>query len=91
MISVFYNNCLCYIFLLKNICVLHELIVCATIPSSLGTIVSSALPGERPTPTSQFDATSILATANKLLGLAEEGVAPLTDRMKWANTFAGEF
>ena len=32
------------------------------------TIVSEALRGEKPTPTSHFDATSILATANKLLG-----------------------
>jgi hypothetical protein len=33
-----------------------------------GTIVSEALPGEKPTETSQFESTSILATANKLLG-----------------------
>ncbi len=56
-----------------------------------GTIVSSALPGESPTPTSAFDSTSILATSNILLGLADEGVAPLGDRMAWANTFAGLF
>lgn len=106
------------------------------------TIVSEALRGEKPTLTSQFDATSILATANKLLGklgvvpthfsflvseivsdsetvmglffsaklnneqsvnrsdfpfpttslfagLTDEGVKPLTERMAWANTFAG--
>jgi hypothetical protein len=31
-------------------------------------VVSGPLPGEQPTSTSQFDSTSILATANKLLG-----------------------
>lgn len=54
-----------------------------------GTIVSEGLVGEKPTSTSEFDATSILATANKILGLADEGIAPLGDRMAWANTFAG--
>jgi len=52
-----------------------------------GTVVSSGYPGEMPTATSAFDATSIMATANRILGLTEEGVAPLGDRMAWANTF----
>lgn len=52
-----------------------------------GTIVSDALPGEQPTETSAFDSTSILATANIILGLSEE--KPLGDRMAWANTFSG--
>eukprot|EP01013_Petalomonas_cantuscygni_P000933 TRINITY_DN1090_c0_g1_i1.p1 TRINITY_DN1090_c0_g1~~TRINITY_DN1090_c0_g1_i1.p1 ORF type:complete len:519 (-),score=103.83 TRINITY_DN1090_c0_g1_i1:242-1798(-) len=51
-----------------------------------GTVVHHALPGEQPTPTSAFDATSVLATANQLLGV---DAAPLTARMAWANTFAG--
>jgi phospholipase C len=55
-----------------------------------GSVVHDALKGEKPTATSQFDHTSILATVNKILGLDTEGVAPLTDRMGWANTFAGE-
>lgn len=38
-----------------------------------GTIISDGLAGEKPTPTSAFDATSILATSNKLLGLDREG------------------
>eukprot|EP01034_Spumella_vulgaris_P023820 gene23820-30091_t len=54
-----------------------------------GRLVNSALEGEKPTATSEFDATSILATSNRLLGLADKGVAPLTDRMAWANTFEG--
>lgn len=51
-----------------------------------GTIVSDALPGEQPTPSSAFDSTSVLATANKILGV---DAPPLGDRMAWANTFAG--
>jgi len=54
-----------------------------------GTVVSSGFPGEMPTSTSAYDATSIIATANKLLGLSDEGALPLGDRMAWANTFAG--
>lgn len=49
------------------------------------TVVSDALPNEKPTETSQFDSTSILATANILLGVMSP---PLSDRMGWANTFA---
>lgn len=52
-----------------------------------GTVVSDALPGERPTETSQFDSTSIMATSNIILGLKNEQT--LGERMKWANTFAG--
>lgn len=52
-----------------------------------GTIVSDALPGEQPTPTSSFESTSILATANRILGL--DDAPPLGDRMAWANTFSG--
>lgn len=52
-----------------------------------GTLVHDALPGEQPTPTSAFDATSTLATTNLLLGLKD--AEPLGARMAWANTFAG--
>ena len=48
-----------------------------------GAIIGAALPGEQPTPTSAFDATSVLATSNILLGLTAEGAAPLGDRMAW--------
>lgn len=52
-----------------------------------GTLVHDALPNEQPTPHSAFESTSIMATANILLGL---GDAPaLGQRMPWANTFAG--
>ena len=55
-----------------------------------GTIVGDTFSvAEQPTPTSAFDSTSLLATANLLLGLTQEGAAPLGDRMAWANTFAG--
>jgi phospholipase C len=54
-----------------------------------GTVVHAGLEGEMPTPESQFEATSVIATAHKLLGLEAEGVPPLGDRMAWANTFAG--
>ena len=51
------------------------------------TIVSSTLsPDETPTTTSAFESTSIMATANILLGLSNE--PPLGNRMAWANTFA---
>jgi len=49
------------------------------------TVVSSALPDEKPTETSQYDSTSILATTNILLGVT---APPLSNRMGWANTFA---
>lgn len=62
------------------------LVISPWIPA--GTVVSDALPNEQPTPTSAFESTSVLATANILLGLADEGAAPLGDRMAWANTFA---
>lgn len=52
-----------------------------------GTVISDALPGEKPTESSEFESTSILATANKILGL--DDVPTLGDRMAWANTFAG--
>jgi phospholipase C len=54
-----------------------------------GTIVSEALTNEQPTPSSAFDSTSIMATTNILLGLADAGTPPLSERMQWANTFAG--
>jgi phospholipase C len=53
-----------------------------------GTVVHEALPNEQPTSTSAFDATSILATSNIILGLEAEGAKPLGNRMAWANTFA---
>lgn len=53
-----------------------------------GTVVHEFIPGEQPTPTSAFDSTSILATTHKLLGLTDEGVRPLGNRMAWANTFS---
>lgn len=56
-----------------------------------GRLVHDALPNERPTRFSQFESTSIMATANILLGLKDEGAAPLGERMAWANTFAGLF
>jgi len=52
-----------------------------------GTVVHDALPGEKPTEFSAFDSTSVLATANIILGL--EDAEPLSKRMAWANTFAG--
>ena len=52
-----------------------------------GTVISEALPNEQPTPTSQYESTSIMATTNILLGLQD--VAPLGNRMAWSNTFAG--
>jgi len=54
-----------------------------------GTIVHDAFPQEQPTPTSAYESTSVMATANILLGLQEE--RPLGNRMAWANTFAGLF
>jgi phospholipase C len=54
-----------------------------------GVLVHDALSGEQPTETSAFESTSIMATANRLLGLTEEGAKPLGKRMEWANTFAG--
>jgi phospholipase C len=53
-----------------------------------GTVVSKGLPGEMPTPSSQFDATSVIATTMKLLGIQSP---PLTKRVAWANTFSGIF
>ena len=50
--------------------------------------MSAALPNERPTATSAFDSTSIMATANILLGLTAQGAEPLGGRMAWANTFS---
>ncbi|CAM9130503.1 unnamed protein product, partial [Ectocarpus fasciculatus] len=50
-----------------------------------GTVVGESLPGEQPTPTSAFESTSVLATANKILEVDAE---PLGARMAWANTFA---
>ncbi len=51
------------------------------------TIVKSTLsPDETPTETSAFESTSIMATANILLGISD--APPLGDRMGWANTFA---
>ena len=54
-----------------------------------GVLVHHSLPGEKPTPTSAFESTSIMATSNILLGLADENAPPLGKRMAWANTFAG--
>jgi phospholipase C len=54
-----------------------------------GTVVKTdTFPNERPTATSAFDATSVLATSNILLNITGP---PLGDRMAWANTFAGLF
>jgi phospholipase C len=53
------------------------------------TIVSGPFPMEQPTATSQYDSTSILATAHHLLGLREAGAPMLGARTKWANTFVG--
>ena len=51
------------------------------------TIVKSTLSSnESPTESSAFESTSIMATANILLGLEE--APPLGNRMAWANTFA---
>ena len=52
-----------------------------------GTIVHDALPGEKPSRYSEFEATSVLSTSNILLGLQE--AKPLGNRMAWSNTFAG--
>ena len=54
---------------------------------SRGTLIHDALPNEQPTSTSAFESTSVMATANLLLGL--ENAKPLGKRMAWANTFAG--
>jgi len=51
-----------------------------------GVVVHDALEGEKPTPTSQFESTSMMATFNKLFGLDNE--PPLSKRMEWANSFA---
>lgn len=57
-----------------------------------GTIIhNDAFPLEMPSNTSSYDSTSILATTNILLGLTDEKVPPLGDRMAWANTFSGLF
>eukprot|EP00604_Paraphysomonas_vestita_P002784 CAMPEP_0174820892 /NCGR_PEP_ID=MMETSP1107-20130205/5012_1 /TAXON_ID=36770 /ORGANISM="Paraphysomonas vestita, Strain GFlagA" /LENGTH=320 /DNA_ID=CAMNT_0016037107 /DNA_START=265 /DNA_END=1224 /DNA_ORIENTATION=+ len=58
---------------------------------SAGTVVHEYLPNEQTTPTSAFDSTSILATANKLFGLTQQGIPPLGKRMAWANTFTTLF
>ena len=48
-----------------------------------GTVVSAPPPAQKPSPTSEYDLTSILATARKLLpGMAH--LPPLTARDKWA-------
>jgi phospholipase C len=54
-----------------------------------GTIIHDSIEGEKPTPTSAFDSTSIMATTNILLGL--NNIEPLGKRMAWANTFATIF
>ena len=56
-----------------------------------GTVIHDALSNEQPTPYSAFESTSILSTTNILLGLTDAGVAPLTERISWANSFAGLF
>lgn len=52
-------------------------------------IKTDTFPAERPTPTSAFDSTSVLATSNILLNITD--APPLGDRMGWASTFAGLF
>ena len=55
-----------------------------------GTIISTnTFPNERPTGTSAFESTSLLATSNILLGL--NNATTLSSRMSWANTFSGLF
>lgn len=49
-----------------------------------GTVVSEPRKSDKPFPNSAYDSTSILATANKLLGVDAE---PLGQRMAWAATF----
>ena len=49
-----------------------------------GTVVSEPPPAQRPTNDSQYNLTSIMATARKLLGMP---TTPLTKRDAWAGTF----
>ena len=48
-----------------------------------GTLVSQPSPLQKPAPTSQFESTSIISTANKMFGVSES----LTRRDAWAATF----
>ena len=48
-----------------------------------GTVVNAPSPAQAPTPTSQFDTTSIIATANRIFGIADN----MTARDAWAATF----
>ena len=48
-----------------------------------GTLISQPSPQQKPAPTSQFESTSIISTANKIFGLSES----LTRRDAWAATF----
>jgi phospholipase C len=54
-----------------------------------GLVIHDAFPKEQPTPSSAFESTSVMATANILLGLHD--APPMGKRMAWANTFAGLF
>jgi phospholipase C len=49
-----------------------------------GTVISEPSESHKPTPSSQFDLTSIIATTRRLLGMP---TTPLTDRDGWAATF----
>lgn len=51
-----------------------------------GTVVSSPPAAQKPTPSSEYDLTSIIATTRKLLSILN-GTAPLTKRDAWAATF----
>eukprot|EP00041_Stephanoeca_diplocostata_P022889 m.552860 g.552860 ORF g.552860 m.552860 type:complete len:774 (+) comp22168_c0_seq14:39-2360(+) len=53
-----------------------------------GTVVSAPPVAQKPTPTSKYDLTSIMATTRKLLGMPS---TPLTKRDAWAATFEHVF
>lgn len=55
-----------------------------------GTVISAPPDAQKPTPTSQYDLTSIMATSRKLLALLNS-TGPLTKRDAWAATFEHAF
>ena len=53
-----------------------------------GTVISAPTEAQKPTPTSEFDLTSIISTVRKMFGTnSGESVKPLTRRDAWAATF----
>lgn len=52
-----------------------------------GTVISEAPQESKPYPSSEYDLTSIIATARKLLGMEANGKEALTKRDAWSSTF----